>query len=107
MKMKRKMEALFDLFLLTSGWADEFDKPQRFVIGGLLSFFAYYIFKHLDKFGVEGIDWLAANVTELGPGALSIAVLGFSGFAFYISIVAATVIASLIPQDSKHVRNEG
>ena len=95
--MKAKLKALLDLVELKQGWGSKFIKKQRFIIASILSFIAYYMFKNMDKMGVEKIDWLANHVTELEPAILTSIAIVYGLFTFYVSILAASAVASLVP----------
>ena len=80
MKIKEKIKALLDLV--------EFSKWQRFVIASVLSFLAYYMFKHMSKLEANQIDWLVNNIIDPGPRILAIIAIAYGLLAFYFSILA-------------------
>lgn len=89
------------LIKLKDGWGESFTKIERFLVSMVLSFLAYYVFKHLDKLGAEGIDLIINNFSQPIPFLAAVVGVFFGGLGLFFSIMAAATIASLVPKHNK------
>ena len=86
---------------LQTGWDTSFSKKERFGIGAVLYFLAYYLFMLLKKLKPGDYDYIYHHLFQpLSLIAIAIGIV-FGLIAFWFSLMAAAVIASLIPTNKE------
>lgn len=110
--MKRKVKAwkvarfrvisgLVKLAFLEKNWGYKITKRIRFYVAFLYMFFSYILLKSLDSLGINAVNLLSENLDR--PETYFMIMLGglYGSVGLWLSIMAASAFASLVPQAIK------